>query len=109
MLAFFQCLAQVGASATEMAAGLRETGGRNAAHPFQRDDEVEKYHHQRIRKRTATSGTGRARTAARYVKSVFIVHVGGTRCVTSSTDNIMKIHARITLTVECIRTCIFLF
>jgi hypothetical protein len=34
--------------------------------------------------------------------------VGGTRCVTSSTDNIMKIRARITLTVEFIRTCIFL-
>ena len=45
----------------------------------------------------------------RYVKSVFMIHVGGTRCVTSSTDNIMKIHARITLTVEFIRTCIFLF
>ena len=43
------------------------------------------------------------------VREVFIVHVGGTCCVTSSTDNIMKIHARITLTVECIRTCIFLF
>ena len=43
-----------------------------------------------------------------YVKSVFIIHVGGTRCVTSSTANIMKIHARITLTVEFIRTCIFL-
>jgi hypothetical protein len=38
----------------------------------------------------------------RYVKSVFIVHVGGTRCVTSRTDNIMKIRARITLTVEFI-------
>ena len=43
-----------------------------------------------------------------YVKSVFIIHVGGTRCVTSRTDNIMKIRARITLTVEVIRTCIFL-
>ena len=43
------------------------------------------------------------------VKSVFIVHVGGTRCVPSSTDNILKIRARITLTVEFIRTCIFLF
>ena len=43
------------------------------------------------------------------MKLVFVIHVGGTRCVTSSTDNIMKIHARITLTVECIRTCIFLF
>ena len=45
----------------------------------------------------------------RYVKSVFIIHVGGTRGVTSRTGNIMKIHARITLTVEFIRTCIFLF
>ena len=44
-----------------------------------------------------------------YVKSIFIIHVGGTRCVTFSTDNIMKIRARITLTVECIRTCIVLF
>ena len=43
-----------------------------------------------------------------YVKSVFIVHVGGTRCVTFSTANIMNIHVRITLTVECIRTRIFL-
>jgi hypothetical protein len=31
-----------------------------------------------------------------YVKSVFMIHVGGTRCVTSRTDHIMKIHARIT-------------
>ena len=45
--------------------------------------------------------------SAKYVKSIFIIHVGCTRCVTSSTDNIMKIHARITLTVEFIRTCIF--
>ena len=43
------------------------------------------------------------------VREVFIIHVGGTRCVTSSTDNIMKIRARITLTVEFIRTCIFIF
>ena len=40
---------------------------------------------------------------------MFIVHVGGTRCVTSSTDQIMNIHARIPLTVECIRTCLFVF
>ena len=39
----------------------------------------------------------------------FIVHVGGTRCVTSSTDHYMKMHACITLSVEFIRTCIFLF
>ena len=45
---------------------------------------------------------------ARYVKSVFLVHVGGTRCVTSSTDHYMKIQARTTLSVEVIRTCIFL-
>jgi hypothetical protein len=44
-----------------------------------------------------------------YVKSACIVHVGCTRCVTFSTANNMKIHVRITLTVECIRTCIFLF
>ena len=43
------------------------------------------------------------------VREVFIIHVGGTRCVTSSTDHIMKIHAGITWTVECIRGCIFLF
>ena len=51
----------------------------------------------------------RAKIWCWYVKSVFIVHVGCTRCVTSSTDNIMKIHVRITLNVEFIRTCIFLF
>jgi hypothetical protein len=44
-----------------------------------------------------------------YVKSVFIVHVGGTRYVTFSTDNIMKIHVRITLTVEVIRGYILRF
>jgi len=44
-----------------------------------------------------------------YVTSLFMIHVGGTRCVTSSTDNIMKIHAWITLTVEFIRGYIFLF
>jgi len=44
-----------------------------------------------------------------YVKSVFIVHVGGTRYVTSRTDQIMKIHARIILTVEFIRGYIFKF
>jgi hypothetical protein len=44
-----------------------------------------------------------------YVKSVFMIHVGGTRCVTSSTDNIMKIHFCITLNVEFIRGYIFKF
>jgi hypothetical protein len=47
-------------------------------------------------------------THDRYVE-VFVVHVGGTRCVTSSIENIMNIQARITLTVECIRGYIFLF
>ena len=37
-----------------------------------------------------------------------MIHVGGTRCVTSSTDHNLKIRARITLTVEFIRTCIFI-
>ena len=44
-----------------------------------------------------------------FVKSVFMMHVGGTRCVPSSTDNSMKIRARITLTVEFIRGYIFLY
>jgi hypothetical protein len=39
---------------------------------------------------------------------IFIIHVGATCCVTSSTGNIMKIHARITLTVEFIRTFFFI-
>jgi hypothetical protein len=37
---------------------------------------------------------------------VRIGDVGGTRCVPSSTNNIMK--RRITLTVACIRTCLFI-
>jgi hypothetical protein len=49
------------------------------------------------------------RNIANIVKVRSIVHVGCTRCVTSSTDNIMKIHVRITLTVKVIRTRIFLF
>ena len=48
-------------------------------------------------------------STAPNVRAVFMIHVGGTRCVTSSTAINMKIHARITLTVECIRTCIFIF
>ena len=44
-----------------------------------------------------------------YVKSVFVVHVGGTRCVTSRTGKNIKRRARITLTVACIRTCILIF
>ena len=43
------------------------------------------------------------------VREVFIVHVGGTRCVTSSTDNTMTRQACITWGVECIRACIFIF
>ena len=45
----------------------------------------------------------------RVRQSVLMIHVGGTRCVTSRTGNIVNIHARITWTVEVIRTCIFLF
>jgi len=44
-----------------------------------------------------------------YVKSIFMIHVGGTRCVTSSTDHNMNIQARITLNVEFIRGYIFYF
>jgi hypothetical protein len=42
-------------------------------------------------------------TGVGSVREVFMMHVGGTRGVTSSTDHIMNIHARTTLTVECIR------
>ena len=65
--------------------------------------------HQYVQAARSEPSGGCARRGRRCVKSVFVVHVGGTRCVTSSTANNMKIHARITLTVECIRTCIFLF
>jgi len=47
--------------------------------------------------------------AGDVVREVFVIHVGGTRCVPSSTDNNMNIYAWITLTVECIRTGLFLF
>jgi len=43
------------------------------------------------------------------VREVFMIHVGGARCVPSSTDNNMKIPARITLFVACIRSFIFFF
>jgi hypothetical protein len=49
------------------------------------------------------------RNIANIVKVRSIVHVGCTRCVTSSTDHNLKIHVRITLTVEVIRTRIFIF
>jgi hypothetical protein len=54
-----------------------------------------------------TRETMRIAPETRYVKSVCMIHVGGTRCVTSSTDNILNIHFRITLTVEFIRGYIF--
>jgi hypothetical protein len=57
--------------------------------------------------RLAISKTTRTHSGVR--QSVFIIHVGGTRDVTSSTDNSIKIQARITLTVECLRTCIFFY
>ena len=43
------------------------------------------------------------------VREVFIVHVGGTRCVTSSTGNNRNIRARITWGVELIRAIFFMF
>ena len=61
------------------------------------------------KQKVAASGGTNANTNDRAVREIFIIHVGGTRCVTSSTDNIMKIRARITLTVEFIRGCIFIF
>ena len=52
---------------------------------------------------------GRRETGQSCVREVVMIHVGGTRCVTSSTGNNMKRPARITLTVEFIRTCLFVF
>ena len=46
---------------------------------------------------------------ARYVKSVFLVHVGGTRGVTWSIARIIQIHARITRGVVFIRAIFFIF
>ena len=58
---------------------------------------------------TAEEAQQRTATQVTQVREVFVIRVGGTRCVTSSTDQIMNIHARIPLTVECIRTCILIF
>jgi hypothetical protein len=44
-----------------------------------------------------------------YVKSVFIMHVGGPRCVTSSTGKNMNIHVRIMLTVEFIHVFVYFY
>jgi hypothetical protein len=66
--------------------------------------------HKATENRDAYLSTLVAKAHQTSVSDVYsIVHVGGTRCGTSSTDHYMKIHARITLTVECIRTCIVLF
>ena len=74
---------------------------------------VENLHHERGRAAKDSNHAGRVpRNDDRphgKVREVFVIHVGGTRCVTSSTDHIMKIRARRTLIVEFIRTCIFLF
>ena len=41
------------------------------------------------------------------VRGVVVVHVGGTRGVTSSIDQMIQIHARITWGVEVIRAIFF--
>ena len=52
---------------------------------------------------------GSAQLAPRFVKLVFIVPVGGTRCVTWSIDRIVQIHARITWGVVLILAIFFIF
>jgi hypothetical protein len=52
---------------------------------------------------------GKVDKGSTLVREIGVIHVGGTRCVTSSTGNIMKIRARITLAVEFIRGYIFIF
>ena len=54
-------------------------------------------------------GMGVPETGNRYVKSVFMLHVGGTRCVTWSIDRIIQRHACITWGVEFIRAIFFIF
>ena len=46
--------------------------------------------------------------SAVFTRYVFLTHVGGTRWVTSSPDHNLNRQAWITLTVEVIRTCIFI-
>ena len=55
-----------------------------------------------------TSATGAVPASTRYVE-VFVVHVGGTRCVTWSIDRIVQRHACITWGVEFIRAIFFIF
>ena len=52
---------------------------------------------------------GQCTCYAGWVREVFVIHVGGTRCVPSSTGTIMNRQARITLTVEVIRGYMFTF
>ena len=56
--------------------------------------------------RVATA-TGRVKTGP--VRAVFVIHVGGTRCVTWSIDRIVQRHACITWGVELILAIFFIF
>ena len=47
-------------------------------------------------------------TKSGYVE-ICLVHVGGTRCVPSSTDHTLKRQAWVTLTVEVIHVFFFMF
>jgi hypothetical protein len=93
-------------------------GGKTAGHHHPLPPRGHRHHHckfrhppQRRRRRRRFRAPCRTHVCGQvFVKWVFVIHVGGgTRSVTSSTDNIMKIRVRITLTVEVIRTCIFVF
>jgi hypothetical protein len=69
------------------------------------DSRTSSSHHHLARLQQSLQATIQANTR---LEQVSLVHVGGTRCGTSSTGNNMKRHVRITLKVEFIQ-CIFLF
>jgi len=80
------------------------TGGRTSSATFVKPPQTSNV----VKYRGAFVGGEMTGQGTRYVE-VFLVHVGCTRCLTSSTDHYMKIHARKTLGVEFIRASIFLF
>jgi hypothetical protein len=80
--------------------------GRLCQHPA---CENECYYHGECKQGVCECDVGYHGRDCSQVREVVIIHVVGTRGVPSSTGNIMKIHARITLTVEFIRPYFFIF
>ena len=110
MLAFFQCLTLSGGGLGQPERGLRRPPRGNPIFCFSHSEGFLSIFDSLFSTISVTLGPEKKlRPFASQVREVFVIHVGGTRCITSSTDNILKILARITWTVECIRTCILIF